>query len=108
MSEEPDYIKAHKASSPHRAELLSRDWCGCFHCLKVFKPIEIQRWVDKSATALCPYCGIDSVIGAESGFPIESELLKKMQLHWFADAAPDEKELLLYQKPTKDIPDLFK
>jgi acetone carboxylase gamma subunit len=34
-------------------------------------------------TALCPYCGIDSVIGDKSGFPITKEFLEKMYQHWF-------------------------
>ncbi len=39
-------------------------------------PREIAEWIDEDAEgvghrALCPDCGIDSVIGSLSGFPIE-------------------------------------
>jgi len=36
------------------------------------------------ANAICPYCGIDAVIGSESGFPIDDpDFLKEMNEHWF-------------------------
>jgi len=86
---EPDYILAHKYSSHHREILMKSDSCGCFHCFVTFKPSEIAEWIDEvngvETTALCPCCGIDSVIGSASGFPIEKEFLKEMQKHWFRE-----------------------
>ena len=59
--------------------------CGCFYCYKVFDPNEIKDWIkDRNGdTAICPYCGIDSIIGESSGFPITEEFLKKMHNYWF-------------------------
>jgi hypothetical protein len=55
-----------------------------FLLLKDFKPNEIEDWIeDNSGTAICPYCGINSVIGESSGYPITQELLKKMRDYWF-------------------------
>lgn len=86
---EPDYIVAHKYSSNHRKDVLNSQICGCFYCLKIFKPNEISDWIDENEkgtgqTALCPKCGIDSVIASNSGFPITSDFLEKMRTHWFA------------------------
>ena len=79
-----DYIEAHEFASNHRENLLKDRKCGCFCCLKIFDPKEIQSWIkDTSGTALCPYCGVDSVIGEYSGYPITTEFLKKMQQYWF-------------------------
>ncbi|MDR0654418.1 MAG: hypothetical protein LBG12_14085, partial [Synergistaceae bacterium] len=59
--------------------------CGCFHCLSIFSPREIKEWVkDKAGTAICPHCGIDSIIGAYSGYPITKESLAKMKAYWFS------------------------
>ena len=85
---EPDYISAHEHSSNHREELMQSDLCGCFYCLKVFSPTEIIEWVDEDengigSCALCPKCGIDSVIGSASGYPITESFLRKMYQHWF-------------------------
>jgi len=79
----PEVWKAHNHSSKHRAEILSSERCGCFYCLKTFDPSEIQDWLDDEQTALCAKCGIDAVIGSESGFPITKEFLGEMHKYWF-------------------------
>jgi len=84
-----DIIAAHKASSLHRNQLAAEGVrCGCFHCCKTFAPSCITEWVDEDdsgngQTAMCPLCGIDSVIGSCSGYPITTEFLAQMKLHWF-------------------------
>ena len=83
----PDEIRAHRHSSRHRQEILASEKCGCFYCCRIFPPSEIGEWVDEwegvGQTAICPHCGIDSVIGSESGYVITPELLSKMKAHWF-------------------------
>lgn len=79
---------AHKHSIFNRAEILQSNSCGCFYCLKIFIPAEIVEWVDednpKGLTPLCPHCGIDSVIGDKSGFPIaDQNFLKAMNGYYF-------------------------
>lgn len=76
-------IEAHHASAHHRKQLENSTVCGCFFCLEIFSPKEIHEWVDNDDTALCPYCGIDSVLGDSSGFPITEEFLRKMRKYWF-------------------------
>ena len=80
--------KAHRHCGRHREEVLSSEVCGCFYCLSIFSPEEIDEWIDwddngVGQTGLCPKCGIDSVIGSRSGFPIAEPFLKKMKKHWF-------------------------
>ncbi len=90
-----DYIEAHKYSSNHRNKLDKSDVCGCFYCLRIYSPKEIVEWVPSKGdnpmeleeTALCPFCGVDSVIGESSGFPITKEFLKKMKSYWFIHEA---------------------
>lgn len=86
--EEPDaqedYVVAHQFSIYNKAQLEASTKCGCFCCLKIFLPEEITDWVDPDEdTALCPYCGIDSVIGDASGYEISEVFMKKMQDRWF-------------------------
>jgi len=84
-----DHVVAHEHSSRHRDEILRSELCGCLYCLRVFSPGEIGEWIDEDeaanigTTAICPHCGIDSVIGSMSGFPIEKEFLRRMKKHWF-------------------------
>jgi len=79
---EPPHIAAHRHCIRHRRELEASEWCGCFCCLAIFKPEAVQRWLT-DGTALCPECGIDSVIGSASGYLITREFLERMHRHWF-------------------------
>jgi hypothetical protein len=36
--------------------------CGCFYCRATFPAEDVQFRVDDGLTALCPRCGIDSVL----------------------------------------------
>lgn len=76
--------KAHSFCARHRSELEKDNICGCFYCLRIYSPKEIAKWLPEgSGTALCPYCGIDSVIGESSGHPITDEFLEAMKKYWF-------------------------
>ncbi len=77
-------IVAHRYSANNRDALQHDKLCGCFYCLKIFSPTEISEWVkDTSGTAICPYCGVDSVIGEGCGYPITEKFLKEMHRYWF-------------------------
>ncbi len=88
-SMECDLKLAHRFSANHKPELEKDRICGCFYCLSIFNPSEINSWIfadnsiDKRGTAICPHCGIDSVIGESSGFPITKEFLREMRDYWF-------------------------
>lgn len=82
------HITAHKHCIRHHDAVMASTLCGCFYCCEMFAPSEITRWLADGATesdktALCPYCGIDSVIGSASGYPITHEFLERMKQHWF-------------------------
>src|SRR2546429_438449 len=63
--------EAHRHSALHAEEIGRSAVCGCFYCRNTFAPTEIREWVDDQnvgegrtgRTALCPKCGIDSVLG---------------------------------------------
>lgn len=84
-----EQVQAHQFCSNNMEQLKKDTVCGCFYCLRIFNPSEIEEWIiddnpcDSEGTALCPYCGIDSVIGESSGYPITQELLMQMKEYWF-------------------------
>lgn len=78
-----DFILAHKNSSNHRSEVARSGLCGCFFCREVFDSREVTTWIDGGNTALCPCCGIDSVIGDRSGYPVNRDFLTLMHAQWF-------------------------
>ncbi|WP_411352533.1 cytoplasmic protein [Leisingera aquaemixtae] len=85
----PSELKtAHGHSSRHRSEIERSQKCGCFHCTALFSPSQISDWCDEEHpqqqwTAICPKCGIDSVIGDASGIDVSPEFLTAMNKHWF-------------------------
>lgn len=100
-----DLKLAHKHSRLNHDEILRSNQCGCYYCLEVFDPKRIVKWVEKGQTALCPECGIDSVIGSESGYSVDDEqFLKRMYDHWFGTMwAPDGKDGWKKEKYTPTV-----
>ncbi len=75
---------AHQHSSNNRDALTASVEVGCFYCCEVYPPSLVNDWTDEGATAMCPKCGIDSVIGDASGFPVtDKAFLKAMNEVWF-------------------------
>ncbi len=92
--------RAHEHSSKHRPEIEASKVCACYYCLSRFAPTEIREWITEhhverneegrrvvghvtGQTALCPKCGIDSVIGDACGYALTFQFVKDMQDHWF-------------------------
>jgi hypothetical protein len=51
-------------SSYNRLGIEESEVCGCYYCRSVFNLIDtpIKEWIDRGSTALCPLCGVDSVL----------------------------------------------
>lgn len=75
---------AHRHSSRHRDEISRSVSVGCFYCAQTYPAVAIAEWWDDDQTAVCPKCGIDSVIGDASGLPVTDEaFLEAMHKRWF-------------------------
>lgn len=74
-----------EGSFKNKTELLQYKNCGCFYCLNLLKVEEITEWVnesDNTETAVCPKCGIDSILSEK--YPIfEKIFMEEMQNYWF-------------------------
>jgi len=79
-----DLAAAHRHSSIHRDEVLASEVVLCLYCQQSFPPKQITEWIDNEQTALCPRCGIDSIIGSKSGFPVsDAAFVAAMHAYWF-------------------------
>lgn len=78
--------EAHEYCFANKKMLENDKKCGCFRCCRIFSPKEIYDWSEDEPdwTAICPYCGVDSVIGESCGYPLTKESLEKMHWEWFA------------------------
>ncbi len=87
MNNSYSVLEAHKYSINNQEILQNDSVCGCFYCLQIFSPTKITDWIqDRSKTALCPFCGVDSVIGESSGYPITKDFLEAMKKCWFGNS----------------------
>lgn len=80
--------EAHVHCNRNCDELLRSSVAGCFFWCLVFASSTIDEWVDDDEsghgqTALCPRCGIDSVIGDRSGVEISEMFMSRMKEYWF-------------------------
>lgn len=79
----------HGFSSRNEFLLDVSETCGCFYCEKIYDPDEIYDWIveynspSTDRTAMCPYCGIDSVI-PDIKVHLSKELLRAMHERWFS------------------------
>lgn len=93
---EADLRSIHQFSTRNRVLLAQSEFAGCFYCGTRFAPTEITEWIDlpagddsdderleRGVTALCPYCGIDSVLPTAAPITWDNQLLKDMHAHWF-------------------------
>jgi len=77
---------AHRLCANHRATIESSALCGCFYCRTTFEAKEVTEWVDDEQTALCPKCGIDSVLGDSAGSHVtDAAFLEEMHRYWFEE-----------------------
>jgi hypothetical protein len=64
--------EAGDASFKNKKSLKENTVASCFCCCKSFKVESIKEWCDHGETALCPLCGIDSVLPGK----VDEEVLK--------------------------------
>lgn len=81
-----EYLEyAHIGCSSHKAEIQTSSLGGCFYCLDTFDAAEIIEWIKEpngGETAICPMCGIDSVLSSK--YPITDPIfLYEMNVYWF-------------------------
>jgi hypothetical protein len=72
----------HKKTRLNRSSLVKSASCGCFYCFSEFLFDQIVEWIDDHETALCPYCGVDAVLGFGTQ-NTDQELLHEMHDRWF-------------------------
>ena len=75
----------HQYSTSNQENVLLSNKCGCFFCKKIFdsKLISEHYINDKNGkTAVCPFCGVDSVL-PDNKVDLSPDLLEAMYKVWF-------------------------
>jgi hypothetical protein len=84
MFAKDELVAAHRYCTNNRGQLDASSEAGCFFCKSMFASGDVTDWCDEGQTALCPRCGIDSVLGSHTGLPIaDPAFLEAMHQYWF-------------------------
>lgn len=67
-----------KNATDNRQDIMGQQ-CGCFFCLRVYNGNSVTRFIDNGETAICPWCGIDSVLPAVT----DLERLEQLNDYYF-------------------------
>jgi len=78
-------IKLHKCAINNRKDIQKSDTCGCFYCGNIFYSGDITEWTDNGETAICPHCGVDSVICNKKGYTVTQKDLDLLNKYYFYD-----------------------
>ena len=83
LNEEELFKYAHRLSIYNKPSIMKSKICGCFYCGKIYPATSIRSFIDNGTTALCPHCGIDSVIADADWKDLTREFLEKMHIRFF-------------------------
>jgi hypothetical protein len=83
----PELKAIYSHSIRNEESILKSNLCGCFHCISILAATEVkssEMVVEKDGfkTAICPICGIDSVLG-DASVDITAEILEALNEHYF-------------------------
>jgi hypothetical protein len=87
----------HRHSLRNEPEVKASRRCGCFYCFGFFSPADIDEWWDKGdddgrdplpLTAVCPLCGIDSVLPESPDYVLDTKFIEAMGASAFNGYAP--------------------
>ena len=82
MTEEKLRQALHFATSNEKA-LKNAPKAGCYYCMSIFDASEVTEFLQQERTALCPKCGIDSVLPSTAPYELTQECLKELNAFWF-------------------------
>jgi hypothetical protein len=80
-----ELIKLHNCAINNKKDIDKSDTCGCFYCKKIFYSGDITEWTDEGQTAICPHCGVDSVICNKKNYEVTLEDLNVLNKYYFPE-----------------------
>lgn len=75
--------EAHEHSIYNREALSKSKEAACYYCRTIFPAHEVSEFTDDDETALCPHCGVDSVLPDTAGYPLNYMTIRALHQYWF-------------------------
>ncbi len=79
----------HKKSLKNRTDIENAKRCGCFYCLSIYPSHQVTEYWDNGETAVCPECGIDSVVCDSQDLLLTRKFLRTLR-HYAWDGLLDD------------------
>lgn len=73
----------HTYSTNNRRFVAISDKCYCFYCRACVDHSEIVDYLKDEQTAVCPKCGIDSIIPDRIDETVDESIIAKLHAYWF-------------------------
>ncbi len=80
-----ELIRAQRCSINNRDDLMRSVSCGCYSCESILLANSITDWKleeDGGMTAICPFCGKETIVGDSSVYPMKKIFLQEMKEFW--------------------------
>lgn len=78
-----------KHSKNNELEILRSKECACYFCGNIFSARKVSDWASdgKGASAICPHCGMETVVGDASGIELSKASVEKATSAYFRTGA---------------------
>lgn len=83
------HLQVHRLAFHNRDAVARSEKCGCYFCGHIFPPSEIKTYTDAGATAMCPRCAVDAVLGTDQGVPVTEDFMKAANKYCFPGGKND-------------------
>ena len=84
MSVVREILEAGKSAYLNRPAIEAAEVATCYGCERVVLPSSVKNWTDGGQTAICPHCGVDSVLP----FNKPQSWLHLAHEYWFEKGSP--------------------
>ena len=81
--EEARLKKLHCYSTHNKKWVDTADQCYCFYCKRRINAADITEYADDGQTALCPKCGVDSLLPDSIEEAVDAITVSLMHEYWF-------------------------
>lgn len=72
-----------KFATSNKVSLAKSEYAACYFCMEIYPAKEVIDFLATEDTALCPRCGIDSVLPDQSPYELTKENLLELHKFWF-------------------------
>ena len=78
--------RLHRSSFRNRGALEATGRAACFGCLQTLEASRVVEYVDAGQTALCPACGLDTLLPVHGAEDADVQLLRALNERYLGPA----------------------